>query len=159
MEAETYFEHLRAMLVNHKVSFTRLAANSLIVYVECEPGDKKGVTIWFEPTWHFCGVEGVLIGSRQAQMDDEPENEEAFYRVAEPLRMLEGRKIESVVIEPRTFDLHVYVEGGYWIKTFVSDPTDDESWHIRENATGKMLKGFAKGLAIIPERTRTTLPL
>ena len=71
MEAETYFNHLRANLVNHKVSYTRLAANSLLIYVECEPGDKKGVTIWFEPTWHFCGVEGVLIGSRQAQMDDE----------------------------------------------------------------------------------------
>ncbi len=118
IEADTYFKHLRANLVDHKVSYTRLAANSLLIYVECEPSDKKGSIIWFEPTWHFCGVERVLIGSRQAQMDDEPENEEAFHRVAEPLRILEGRKIESVVIEPRTFDLHMFVEGDYWIKTF-----------------------------------------
>ena len=156
MEAKEYLEHLRGRLEGHIVSSTRLAANSLLIYVECRPGDKKGVTIWFEPTWHFCGAEGVLLGSRQAQMDDEPEDEEAFYRLAEPLRVLEGKKIESVVVEPRTFDLHLFFERDYWVKTFVADPTDEQSWHIRENATAQRLKGSPKGIAIELERTRTS---
>jgi hypothetical protein len=156
MEAKEYLEHLRGSLEGHVVEYTRLAANSLLIYVECEPGDKKGITIWFEPTWHLCGAEGVLLGSRQAQMDDAPEDEEAFHRVVEPLRVLEGKKLESVVVEPRTFDLHLFIEGDYWVKTFVADPTDEESWHIRENATGQRLKGSPKGIAIEPERTRTS---
>lgn len=156
MGATEYLEHLRGSLEGHVVEYTRLAANSLLIYVECEPGDKKGVTIWFEPTWHLCGAEGVLLGSRQAQMDDESEDDEAFHRLAEPLRVLEGKKIESVVVEPRTFDLHMFFEGDYWIKTFVADSTDEESWHMRENATGQRLKGFPKGLAVEPERSRTS---
>jgi hypothetical protein len=156
MEAKEYLEHLRGRLEGRVVEYTRLAANSLLIYVECEPGDKKGITIWFEPTWHLCGVGGVLFGSRQAQMDDEPEDEEAFHLLAEPLRVLEGMKIESVVVEPRTFDLHIFFEGDYWVKTFVADPTDEESWHIQENAIGQRLKGFPKGLAVVSERSRTS---
>ncbi len=148
MEPQSYFEHLRNGLEGHTISMTRLAANSLLIYVECEPGDKTGVTIWFEPTWHFAGPEGVLVGSRQAQMDDNPGDDEAFFRVAEPLRLLEAKLIQSVIVEPITNDLHVRVDSGYWIKTFASDPNDDESWHIRENSNADVLKGFPKGLAI-----------
>src|SRR5215472_3257067 len=145
MEPKTYFEHLRWWPRGSYISVTRLAANSLLIYVECEPGDKQGVTIWFEPTWHFAGPEGVLVGSRQAQMDDNPDDDEDFYRVAEPLRVLEGKTIQSVVIEPITHDLHVRIEDAYWVKTFASDPNDDESWHIRENCNAGILKGFPKG--------------
>jgi hypothetical protein len=158
MEPQSYVEHLRNGLEGHRISFMRLAANSLLIYVECEPGDKQGVTIWFEPTWHFAGPGGVLVGSRQAQMDDNPGDEEAFDRVAEPLRVLEGKLIQSVVIEPITYDLHVRIDVGYWIKTFVSDPNDDESWHIRENASGRILKGFPKGLAVESRATEQIAP-
>jgi hypothetical protein len=148
MEPRSYFDRLRNGLEGHTISMTRLAANSLLIYVECEPGDKQGVTIWFEPAWHFAGPGGVLVGSRQAQMDDEPDDTEAFYRVAEPLRVLEGKLIESVIIEPIMHDLQVRVDDGYWIKTFASDPNDDESWYIKHNASGRFLKGFPKGLAV-----------
>lgn len=148
MEAIEFFESLRPRLIGHTVSFRRLAANSLLIYIDCEPGDQQGVTIWFEPTWHFCGPEGVLVGSRQAQVADAPDADEVFARVAEPLDLLLGRAIESATIEQRTHDLSLALEGDYYIKTFVSDPTDDETWHIRDNETGKRLRGFSKGLAI-----------
>lgn len=148
MGPEAYFEYLRDNLEGHQITFTRLATNSLLIYVECEPGDKQGVTMWFEPTWHFAGPSGVLIGSRQAQMDDNPDDEVAFARVAEPLDLLQGKLIQAVVIESITYDLHVRIEGGFWIKTFASDPTDDESWHIRENANLRLLKGCPAGLAV-----------
>jgi hypothetical protein len=89
MEAKEYFEELRMRLMNHTVSYRRLAANSLLIYIDCEPGDKQGLTIWFEPTWQFCGPQVPLVGSRQAQIDDEePDEETALARVGAPLDAL-----------------------------------------------------------------------
>jgi hypothetical protein len=59
-----------------------------------------------------------------------------------------GRSIQSIAIEPFTNDLDVLIEDGYWVETFACHPNDDESWHIRENATRGILKGYPKGLKI-----------
>lgn len=45
----SFFELLKRRIVGHRVKYRRLACDSLLLYVECEPGDEKGVTIWFEP--------------------------------------------------------------------------------------------------------------
>jgi hypothetical protein len=144
-EPTEQFEDFASRLIGHRVSFTRLAGNSLLIYVDCEPSDNKGLTIWFEPTWHLGSPRGVLLGSRQAQVD----GKEAHSRVAEPLDQLAGKAIEKVLIEEITFDLRVVFEGGYWITTFVSDPTDDESWHITDNSSKLQLFASPAGLQIV----------
>ena len=138
------FEQFAARLVGHRVSYTRLAGNSLLIYVDCKPGDSEGLIFWFEPTWHLGSSRGVLLGSRQAEVEDK----ESHTRVAEPLHQLRSKTVEKLSIEEFTFDLHVFLEGGYWIKTFVSDPADDESWHITDNASKLCLRASPSGLRI-----------
>jgi hypothetical protein len=142
LEAKAQFEIFARRLVGHRVSFTRLAANSLLIYIDCKPNENKGLTLWFEPTWHFGSLRGVLLGSRQAQVQDK----KTHTLVAEPLNQLHGRAIEKVSVEDITFDLHISFEDGYWIKTFVSDPDEDESWHIRDNAKRLKLVASPAGL-------------
>jgi hypothetical protein len=114
---------------------------------DCHPGDACGMTIWFEPIWHLRGPEKVLLGSMQAA--EASDSEEAMATVADgPLHPLIGRLIEIIAINPLTFDLSVSFEGGYKVCTFAADATADESWHIRENATGTRLKGSPRGLTV-----------
>ena len=149
MDAPQFFEHLRGRLINHQVSLTRLAANSLLVYVDGRPGDGFGLTIWLEPTWNFSAPTGVLAGSLQAQTDDSEE----FHKIGESLQVLVGKTIQSLVADPRTFDLTVQFSDDYLLRTFVSDPNSDELWHIRDNATKKRLSTSPKGFAIVEART------
>jgi hypothetical protein len=148
---DTFFEKLRSGLLGNRVSFRRLACDTLLLYVGCEPGDRKGITIWFDPIWHLRGPGGVLLGSMQVA--EASDSEEAMAAVAdEPMAPLLGRLIEGVAIDPMTFDLSVGFEGGYCVCTFAAHAKTDESWHIRENATGARLKGSPMGLTVQPGR-------
>jgi hypothetical protein len=145
-EPERFLDHLRLRLVGHRLSFRRLACDVLLLYVECEPGDGKGVTIWLDPIWRLRGPQGVLVGSPQAT--DAMHSEEGLAAVSALLGDLQERAIERVDVQPLTFDLRVMLEGGYCLETFAVDQTVDESWHIRENTTGNRLKGSPNGLSI-----------
>jgi hypothetical protein len=149
MDPGPFFETLKGQLIGHRVTYRRLACDILLIYLDCEPGDGTGVTIWLDPIWHFCGPEGVLVASMQVA--EALDSEETMAAVADELMAsLLGRSIESVVIEPRTFDLMVKFEGDYYVKTSVSDPASEESWHIRDNTTGTRLRGSPQGLSVVP---------
>ena len=143
-DAEGLFQEFRQRLVGRPVTFTRLAANLLLVYIDGEPGSGTGLTFWFEPTWHLLGPEGVILGSRQAQTEDA----ESHSNLSDLPLMLIQKKVEEVSVSPLTHDIEVLFEGAYAIVTFVSDPTDDESWHIRDNHSKQRLVGCANGLRV-----------
>ncbi len=147
MDPRLLFETLKVQLAGRRVTYRRLACDSLLLYLECEPGDGTGVTLWFEPIWHLCGQGGVLVGSMQ--IAHESDSEEKMDAVSEPMHVLEGQRVESLSYDSRTFDLTVTFEGDCSIKTFVSDATSEESWHIRDNTTCVRLKGSPKGLGVV----------
>jgi hypothetical protein len=146
-EPRRHLEELKGRILGSKVSYCRLACDSLLLYVGCVPGDESGITLWFDPIWHLRGHDRVLLGSMQvAAVCD---SEEAMAAVADgPLAPLLGRSIEGVAIAPLTFDLSVSLEGVYSVCTFVADGSVDESWHIRENGTGTRLKASPEGLSV-----------
>lgn len=148
MTAESLFAELRSELLGEPVTFTRLAANSFLVYVNAEPASKTGVTIWLEPTWHLCSADGVYAGSRQAQTDDKSE----FHRIGDSLKVLMGKRVRAIEVDPRTFDLSVQLEGEFLLRTFACDPGCDELWHLRDNATGDRVSASPKGLFLEEER-------
>lgn len=156
MEPEAVFATLQAKLLGRAVNFRRLAANSLLLYVDCEPGDQTGVIVWFEPTWHVLGPVGVLAGSRQAQFDDAAAEEDGLAQLGAQLDVVLGQTITSLEIDPLTHDLAMTLKRGYAVKTFVSDATDEETWHIRDNATGVILYGSPRGLSVHNRRAEQT---
>jgi hypothetical protein len=85
---------------------------------------------------------------------EEGAEEAAMDVVSEPMDVLHGRMVEKIDIEPRTFDLRISFEDGYSIQTLGSDLTVEESWHIRENATGVRLRGSPSGIEVISSRPR-----
>ncbi len=143
------FDRLRRECVEGRmVTYRRLAGNSLIVYLECEPGDEQGAILWLEPTWHLRDAERVLAGSRQAQ--DEPEG---FDATADAIDALVGRRLVALALDPVSHDLRVELEGGLVLQTFVSDPSDDHLWHIIDNSTRTRLRGAPDGLWLDLART------
>ncbi|WP_165071447.1 hypothetical protein [Paludisphaera rhizosphaerae] len=151
MDPIRLFKRFRRRLVGGEVTFIRLMCNSLLIYVDCEPGDGQGLTLWLEPAWHVTTPQGVVAGSCQAQGEAEvgrPTREE-LDRVWDLLApALLNRPIESIRINVRSQDLIVTVEGGNRVRTFVSNPEDDHTWHIRDNSTGLMVYGSPAGLEV-----------
>ena len=64
------------------------------------------------------------------------------------VKKLVGQAIERVSVEPLTNDIDVRFSDGYWIKTFVSDPTADENWYIRDCESNEVVTGSAGGLRL-----------
>ena len=149
LSPDEFFAELRARVIGRPVRYRRLAANSLLVYVDAEPGEKTGVTFWFEPTWHLRGPDRVLTGSREAQEDPDSDDPGAgFRRAADAVDALLGSTVTEVWIEPVTGDLHITLEGGLLLRTFVSDPSTDELWHVRDNVAGVVLYRSPAGYRI-----------
>jgi hypothetical protein len=149
MKPETLLVEFRARIVGRTVRKRRLATNSLLVYVDAEPGDETGLTIWLEPTWHLRDDAHVLTGSRQAQHDPDADNPDAgFNMAADAVDQLVGRTIVALDISDSTGDLTLRLDGGLHLCTFVSDPSTDELWHIRDNLTKLRLVRSGQSLEI-----------
>ncbi len=131
--------------IGQKVTFRRLAGNTLILYLNCFPGENHGYSVWIEPTWHCSSTSKVLVGSRQAQVDDEQELDE----ISELMDVLDKAEVESISIDPVSHDLHILFEHGYSVKTFVSDPTDELIWYIKDRTKGLKLYASPNGVEIV----------
>lgn len=127
--AESVLHDIFRRVAGRKVLSTTLAANSLIVDVEM-PTDETELWFWFEPTWHIGCEAGVLVGSRQAQVEDKPQHDE----VGQIAAQLVGRAIDRIALDALTRDITMRFSGGYWLRTFVSDPNDEEIWYVRDKA-------------------------
>jgi hypothetical protein len=95
MSGDRFLIEIRGDIVGRAITYRRLAANSLLLYVDSDPDDPTGYIIWFEPTWHVSSPKGVLIGSCQAQVETKEELSEA----GKPLDQLVGHRIEWIVVD------------------------------------------------------------
>jgi hypothetical protein len=137
-------------LVGHRVSHSSLLLNSLRVCIDRQLQENSGFFFWFEPVWHLGNSNGVLVGSRQAQVEER----DAHAALNSLVEELVGREIERVSVEPLTNDIDVRFSDRYWIRTFVSDPTAEENWYIRDCQSDELVRGSAKGLRLA-DRTET----
>lgn len=146
----TLFAALRSKVLGRPITFRKLEDRTLLLFIDSQPGDGTGVTFCFEPAWHVRKPGRVLTGSIDAQFeDDDPEEEEGIQRLEDLLEVLQGEIVKDVAIEPETFDLTLTLSGGYLVKTFVADATDEETWRIRDNTTGSELSGSPEGLSVL----------
>ena len=137
-------------MIGRRVTFVRLACNSLLVYLECEPGDDRGHVVWLEPTWSLSSPDALVVGSRQAQVDEGPNGAEDLARVGDLIRgRLLGRRLESVRLEAPTFDIDLTFEGGYRLRTFAADAGDEDNWHVTV-LKGDSVYGAPSGLSHKP---------
>lgn len=140
-----YQEEVVEEITGLNVDYIRLAGNSLIIYLECQPGDlRQGFSIWLEPTWHLRDNKRVITGSRAAQTEDDEEHE----RICKVLGLLVNNAIRSVDIDPISNDFKIELDQNYYLITFVTDPSDEESWHIRDYRKQVRLTGNPKEIRV-----------
>jgi hypothetical protein len=142
--AQSVLNDFVGWLVGRKVREASLFLNSLRVCVECEFGEKAGLFIYFDPVWHIGSPRGVLVGSRQAQTEERDAHAALNLLVQELL----GKRVESVTVDSITGDIDVRLSSGFWVRTFVADPTDEESWYIRDKKEELTVAGSANGLQL-----------
>jgi hypothetical protein len=159
MDPEALLNVILPQALGGTVRWRRLAGNSLLLYVDCEPGERVGLTFWIDPTWHVRAAGRVLSGSREAQFEeDDPDEQAGLEQLGRRLDVLVGTTVEGVDVEPGTFDLTLRLAGGFLVRTFAADANDDQTWRIRVNLTGLALQGSPRGLAVLAPKTRPAPP-
>jgi hypothetical protein len=148
-DPQLVFQDFVRRLIGHKVSYASLLLNSLRICVDRQLEEKTGLFLWFEPAWHLGSSNGVLVGSRQAQVEEH--NAHAALNLV--VKELVGKQIENVEVEPLTNEIDVRFSGGYWIKTFVSDPEDDENWYIRDCKSNQVITGSSRAIHVSERST------
>ena len=143
-DAQSTFEDFVRSLRGRRISYASLFQNSLRVCVDRRLNEKTGFFLCFEPVWHLGSLRGILVGSRQAQSEERDARAALNLLVEEIL----DKQIESIRIEPISNDVDVQLSGGYRIRTFVSDPTDDQTWYFRDCQTNLVVSGSPKGLRL-----------
>jgi hypothetical protein len=142
MDPAEVFEEFRSKIRGQLVTDRQLAGNSLSVWIATGADERVGYTVWFEPSWHVAGLQGVVAGSRQAQDQDEPSGWQA---VSGAIQVLLGHEVEDLRRDPATGDLELVISNAHTVRSFVTDPRDDFLWCIRELATGRRLNGSPNG--------------
>jgi hypothetical protein len=143
-EAQLVFNDFVQWLKRRKVEAAELFLNSLRICIEGQFGEDTGLFLWFDPVWHLGSPKGVLLGSRQAQTEDRDERGALNSFVQELL----GREVERVSVDALTSDIDVRFSDGYWVRTFVSDPTADMNWYFRDRQKKLVVTGSAAGLRL-----------
>jgi hypothetical protein len=143
-EALPVFNDFVQWLTGRKVEAAGLFLNSLRLCVEGQFGENTGMFLWFDPVWHLGGPNGVLVGSRQAQDEDR----DVRGALNSLVQQLLGREVESVSVDALTTDIDIRFSNGYWVRTFVSDPTDDMNWYFRDRQRKLTVTGSAAGLRL-----------
>lgn len=69
-DAQSAFDDFVRRLIGHKVSYASLFLNSLRICVDRQLEESTGFFLWFEPVWHLGSLDGILVGSRQAQVEE-----------------------------------------------------------------------------------------
>ncbi len=127
------------------VANTRVAGNTLILYLDSQPGDDNSISFWIDPPWHLCGPDSVLIGSRQMQ---EETTEEELDEITRPLKHIQENDIETIEIEERTNDLIISFKNNFQIRTFAVNPEEDYSWYMTDKGNNLRVNGAPKGVTI-----------
>jgi hypothetical protein len=149
-DPQSAFDDFIRRLIGRKVSYASLVLNSLRVCVDRQLKESNGFFLWFEPVWHLGSLDGILVGSRQAQVEERDAHAALNLRV----QALVGRKIESVCVEALTNDIAVRFSDGYWVRTFVSDPEADENWYVRDCQSNVVVTGSSKALRLTDRATK-----
>jgi hypothetical protein len=143
-DEQSVFNDFVRSILGRRISYVSLFSNSMRICVDRKLEEKTGFFLWFEPVWHLGKPNGILVGSRQAQTDER----DAHATLNLSLQEILGRQVESIAVEALTTDIDVRLSGGYWVRTFVSDPTDDESWYVRDCQSDMVVTGSPKGLRL-----------
>jgi hypothetical protein len=143
-DAQAVFSDFVQWLMGRRVEVADLFLNSLRICIEGQFGGDTGLFLWFDPVWHLGSPKGILVGSRQAQIEERNAHAALNLLVQELL----GRQVEQVSVDALTSDIDIRFSGGYWVRTFVSDPTANMNWYFRDRQRKLVVTASAAGFRL-----------
>lgn len=148
MGGDELSERLHRELIGKSINFTRMACDSLLLYLGGEPGDGRGLTLWLDPTWQLLAPEGEIAEARQNECEDGLPEAEAESLLELVCSTLVNRCISEVYLDHSSHDLTINVTDNFKIKTCYKGRSANHFWHIRENSTGLTLYNSSGGWMI-----------
>jgi mycothiol synthase len=164
-----YLSKFRRSLLERRVTFCRLIGNSLLLDIDRQPGDdSSGHVIWLDPVWQVWASGRVLVGSDFCLVQGEGDARVSgargvtfdymrsqsypaakYERAGALVGRLVGEPVVDLVVKPRSNDLTLAIGERFLVRTFLSDPTDDHTWHIDNCGRRVALYGSPRALEMV----------
>jgi mycothiol synthase len=147
-KAAAFLRKFRRCLLGRPVAFYCLLTNTLLLDIDYQPDGDTGYVIWLDPVWQVWTPEGVLVGSDFYCAQGEGELE-TLERAGALLGRLIGEPVAGLEVKPRSNDLTLMVGERFLVRTFLSDPTANDTWHIDDRGRRVALYGSPQGLEVV----------
>ena len=133
-------------IIGTNITFVRFACNSLLLYLDCMPGDRCGLIIWLDAPWQITDSKTVVLGSEQSEEDEVGFDAHLEYRLAVGKKLGRG-KILSYEVDRISHSIQL-ITHAFTIRSFTHHSDDDHLWHIRMNRTGKTCTAGSRLVAL-----------
>ncbi|HQY23291.1 MAG TPA: hypothetical protein PLL45_00325 [Thermoflexales bacterium] len=142
MNIEELYDALKR-LIGKSLTFKRIAANSIILYFDGEPGDDTVRSIWLEPPWRYEVSGRVVIGSsdlwlHESDFSSKEEMDAEWTRRCRLTDTVNDSPLEVVLIDSVSNDVMLRFAGGKVMRNFSNSGLHDIAWTFRDR-TQKLL--------------------
>lgn len=122
------------VLINHKISFVRVAGNTIFIYFFGKPGSKRVISLQIEPIWRLERDKKVDVTSRDLYYfkDEEKysEYEKRFKTMCSYCMLIKDANLVEYKIDRVSNDIILYFSNNVVIKNF-SSSVNDVFWMLR----------------------------
>ena len=125
-------------LIAQKVSFRRIAGNSIFIYFFGGPGDASVVSIEFDPPWRYERDGKVIVASydfwlQESDFESKDNYQETFHRRCALCDPLIGSNLLSFNLDIASSDLALQLSNGQTLRNFANSAFDELAWVYRSS--------------------------
>ena len=131
-------------LIGRKVSFRRIAGNTIILYFGGEPGDDSVTTLSIDPSWRYANDGKWILGSGEIPWETEDENSSRFNAICDLCKPLVYSVVKVVTLSSDSSDIEIIFSGNQKLCSFASY-TDDDNWTYNNRQKKKNIYGSLAG--------------
>lgn len=121
-------------LVNQKISFIRVAGNTIYIYFFGEPGCKDVISLQINPTWRLEKDKKIVVASNDLYYFEGEEKyseyEKRFKKLCFLFRLIKNTKLMQFRIDEISNDIMLFFSNNMVIKSFLNS-INAISWIIR----------------------------
>ncbi len=136
-------------LLGQRISFKRIAGNTIILYFGGKPGDINITTLRIDPSWRYLKNNKWVLGSGDLPWEkEEKESKEdysnRFNQLCSASDNLNGAVINNISINQNSSDLRIDISNSQQIVSF-SPFLDEENWVYRNRGSGLTICASVNG--------------
>ena len=144
-------------LIGKSLTFKRVAANSIILYFDGEPGDDAVRSIWLEPPWRYEIDDRVIIGSsylwlHESDFQSKEEMDSEWNRRCRMTDSVNDNPLETVSIDLVSNDMMLRFVGGKVMRNFSNSGLHDIAWTYRDRTQKLVVEVSSEQIEVRTEK-------